>query len=169
MSTDHIASLVKELNLTPHPEGGFYKETYRSQELISTMELPDRYNGSRCFATAIYFLLVKDSFSAFHKIKSDETWHFYQGSPIEIFSITPDGKLNRQVLGINWQQNEVPQYTIPAGTWFASRVITGGVYGLAGCTVYPGFEFSDFEMADRKALQESFPMHSNIIAALTRE
>ncbi len=167
MANAKIDELIKELDLLPHPEGGYYKETYRSNDLVSTLELPDRFQGSRCFATAIYFLLVKDSFSAFHKIKSDETWHFYEGSPIEINMITQEGKLIRQMLGTNWKKGEVPQFTVPAQTWFASRVIKGD-YGLAGCTVYPGFEFSDFEMATRKSLKEEYPLHNQIITELTR-
>ena len=166
MAKEKIDGLIKALDLLPHPEGGYYKETYRSEELVSTLELPDRYPGSRCFATAIYFLLVEESFSAFHRIKSDETWHFYEGSPIEIIIINQEGKLIRQILGNDWQSGQVPQYTIPAQQWFASRVL--GPYGLAGCTVYPGFEFADFEMASREKLQERFPMHSSIIKELTR-
>ncbi|MEL7148108.1 MAG: cupin domain-containing protein [Bacteroidota bacterium] len=166
MAKEKIDSLIQALELLPHPEGGFYKETYRSPDLISTMELPDRFTGSRCYATAIYFLLVQESFSAFHRIKSDETWHFYEGSPIEIFILNQDGKLTRQVLGNEWQAGQLPQFTVPAQQWFASRVL--GPYGLAGCTVYPGFEFADFEMATREALQEAFPMHSSIIEELTR-
>jgi len=169
MPSIKIRTLTEELGLIPHPEGGFYKETYRSNELVSTLELPERYTGNRCFATAIYFLLVKNSFSAFHRIKSDETWHFYEGNPIEIITISDEGKLEKQLLGTNWKNNEVPQFTIPSETWFASRVYNGGEYGLAGCTVYPGFEFSDFEMAERKALQEKFPLHTSIIQELTRE
>lgn len=168
MPSDKLNKLVSTLDLMPHPEGGYYKETYRSRELVSTMELPARYSGSRCFATAIYFLLVKESFSALHRIKSDETWHFYEGSPIEVIMISESGKLTIQMLGNNWSEGHVPQFTVPGGTWFGSRV-SGGEYGLAGCTVYPGFEFADFEMADRKTLSERYPMHASIIKELTRE
>ena len=168
MPEGKLSSLISTLSLQPHPEGGYYKETYRSKDLVSTLELPDRFQGSRCFATSIYFLLVKDNFSAFHRIKSDETWHFYEGSPIEIIMINRTGKLIIQVLGNDWSKGQVPQFTVPAMTWFGSRVI-GGDYGLAGCTVYPGFDFSDFEMAERKILQEKFPMHSKVIKELTRE
>jgi len=160
MSSQKITKLINTLDLIAHPEGGYYKETYRSRELVSSIDLPDRFQGSRCFATAIYFLLVKDSFSAFHRIKSDETWHFYEGSPIEIVMIYNDGKLG--------SAGHVAQFTVPAQTWFGSRVIKGD-YGLAGCTVYPGFEFSDFEMASRENLHEKFPMHGKIIQELTRE
>lgn len=168
MESEKLSSLINALDLIPHPEGGYYKETYRSKELVSTLELPDRFQGSRCFATSIYYLLVKESFSALHRIKSDETWHFYEGSPIEIVMISNHGKLTNQVLGNNWSKGHVPQFTVPALTWFGSRVIEGE-YGLAGCTVYPGFEFSDFEMADRKNLQDKFPLHSKLIEELTRE
>ncbi len=160
---------VKYLDLSKHPEGGYYKETYRSPDLISTQGLPDRFPGSRTVSTAIYFLLEQGNFSAFHKIKSDEMWHFYEGDMIEIFSIKDNGVLEKIKLGRNLQNGEVFQAVIPADTWFASRVSKEGSFGLVGCTVAPGFDFMDFEMAKRNDLLAEFPEHRDIIHSLTRD
>lgn len=148
---------IKTLELLPHPEGGYYKETYRSS---ASLILPQ---GERNYSTAIYFLLEDGNFSAFHKIKSDELWHFYAGDVLEVIEITNDGKLKITELGpTNFQ------YGVPAGHWFGSRVKKGGTFSLVGCTVAPGFDFSDFEMAEREKLLHAFPQHKNIINSLTR-
>ncbi len=160
---------VEYLKLTKHPEGGYYKETYRSKDLISKQGLPEKFPGSRTVSTAIYFLLEQGNFSAFHRIKSDEMWHFYEGDMIEIFAIKSNGVLQKIKLGKNPKNGEVFQAVIPADTWFASRVNKNGTFGLVGCTVAPGFDFMDFEMAERKELIEEFPVHEEIINSLTRE
>ncbi len=120
-------------------------------------------HGERNFSTAIYFLLEKDNFSAFHKIKSDELWHFYAGDSLEVIEITADGELKITELG-----PDNFQYCVPAGNWFGSRVKKGGSFSLVGCTVAPGFDFKDFEMAKRDELLKEFPGHANIIGELTR-
>ncbi len=160
--------LVKKFDLQPHPEGGYFKETYRSGDVISRSGLPDRFPGARTASTGIYFLLEQGNFSAFHRIKSDEMWHFYEGDMIEIFTIKPNGVLEKIKLGRNIENGEVFQAVIPAECWFASRVNKHGEYGLVGCTVAPGFDFMDFELADRKELIEQFPQHEEIITTLTR-
>jgi predicted cupin superfamily sugar epimerase len=148
---------IKTLSLLPHPEGGFYKETYRSSETIPLK------NGDRNYSTAIYFLLEKNNFSAFHKIKSDELWHFYAGDILEVIEITTEGKLKITELGPgNFQ------YCVPAGNWFASRVKEGGDFSLVGCTVAPGFDFKDFEMAQQKQLMQLYPQYEKLIKELTR-
>lgn len=154
----------EHLDLEPHPEGGYFKETYRSDIL----EKFDSHNGVRNVSTGIYFLLTKGNFSAFHRIKSDEMWHHYDGSAIEIFWITEEGKINTITLGKDMEDYQVPQAVIPANAWFASRVEEGGEYALAGCTVAPGFDFQDFEMADRVDLLQKYPNYREIIRALTR-
>lgn len=159
---------IDALEMTPHPEGGYFKETYRAGEAIEGAHLPPRFGGARSFSTAIYFLLEAGQFSAFHRIKSDEVWHFYAGGPLEILSIDPTGHLTTHRLGLDLTRGERPQATIPAGHWFASRPAPGTTYTLVGCTVAPGFDFADFEMATRHGLAESFPMHSLIIQQLTR-
>ncbi len=157
---------INSLGLLPHPEGGYYKETYRSNEEITNNALPDRFSGNKSFATAIYFLLEEGNFSAFHKIKSDEIWHFYDGSPVLIHTIDNDGTLITYKLGNSPIDGVFPQITIPANTWFASE--STGNFSLVGCTVSPGFDFNDFEMANRKMLVNLFEKHRAIIEKFTR-
>lgn len=162
-----VAYLVKELSLSPHPEGGYYKETYRSAGKIGREVLAE-FDGARNFATAIYFLIEKDNFSALHKIKSDETWHFYDGDALEVIELDGQGHLKSTRIGKNLEQGEVFQYTVKANTWFGSRVAAGGAFSLVGCTVAPGFDFADFEMGNRNELIAQFPQHKAIIEAMTR-
>lgn len=159
---------VEKLTLQKHPEGGFFRETYRSGEIITNSGLPSRYNGERNFATAIYYLLAANDFSAFHRIKSDETWHFYQGYALELFEINRNGKLHRVVLGANPDAGMQLQYTVKASHWFAARVLQNKDYALVGCTVAPGFDFSDFEMASIDNLTNLYPQHKKIITQLCR-
>jgi len=160
--------LITKLDLLPHPEGGFYKEIYRSEEIISQSALPTRFGGNRHVATSIYFLLEKDNFSALHKIKSDEIWHFYAGDTLEVIEIDPMGKLIITPVGSNILEKEVFQYTVKAGHWFGSRVKNGGAFSLVGCTVAPGFDFADFEMGKSFDLVNEFPNHKKIIQEITR-
>ena len=159
---------IEKYNLLPHPEGGYYAETYRSSESISENALPNRFTGDRSFSTGIYFLLEKDDFSAFHKIKSDEMWHFYAGEALDIFVIDPEtGNLEIIKLGSNPDNGETFQAVVPAGAWFGSRPATNSSYSLVGCTVAPGFDFADFEMAERNNLTDLFPEHKKMIQELT--
>ena len=154
---------IEKLDLQPHPEGGYFKETYRSDMLDSF----DGIKGIRNISTGIYFLLTKGNFSAFHRIKSDEMWHFYDGSAVSIYVIEPKGNLVHIKLGIDIAKGEVPQAVVPAGCWFASH-IEEGEYSLTGCTVAPGFDFQDFELAQRAVLINRYPQHELIIEELTR-
>ena len=156
MNAEHY---IKTLGLLPHPEGGYYRETYRSKESFN----PDPFGGQRNYSTAIYFLLEKANFSALHRIKSDELWHFYAGDPLEVIEIDAGGELKITELGKNNFQ-----YGVPAGNWFGSRVKHGGEFSLVGCTVAPGFDFADFEMAEREKLLKEFPIHKIIINEMTR-
>ncbi|WP_439584422.1 cupin domain-containing protein [Dyadobacter bucti] len=159
---------IEKYNLKPHPEGGYYAETYRSRETIAEHALPSRFGGSRSYSTGIYFLLEKHDFSAFHRIASDEMWHFYAGEALDIFVIDPEtGKLEIIGLGADPEKGEAFQAIVPAGAWFASRPANNSSYALVGCTVAPGFDFEDFEMADRLVLSGDFPQHRDLIAALT--
>ncbi|RYD83083.1 MAG: cupin domain-containing protein [Sphingobacteriales bacterium] len=158
---------VSNLKLEPHPEGGYFKETYRSAEIIPKNALPNRFFGERNFSTSIYFLLEGSQFSALHRIESDEVWHFYDGTALSIFVIYGDGNLQEITLGNNPENGEVLQAVVPHGAWFGSRVKDKTGFALVGCTVAPGFDFEDFEMAERKALLEQFPQHSDIIHQLT--
>lgn len=160
---------IKKFSLKQHPEGGYFTETYRSSEIIEKDALPERFKGSRCFSTGIYFLLEAHHFSAFHRIQSDEMWHFYAGDALEIFVIESEtGNLEIIRLGNDPEKEETFQAVVPAGSWFASRPCAGSSYALVGCTVSPGFDFEDFEMAERTALQTLFPQHSGLIRELTR-
>lgn len=163
-----VDTLVKELHLLPHPEGGFYKETYRSEGIISNSCLSPDFKGDRNMATGIYFLVEKGNFSALHKIKSDETWHFYYGDALEVIEIDEQENLIITKIGSNLSNGETFQYTVKANTWFGSRVSEGGSFSLVGCTVYPGFDFNDFELADRDILINTFPHLKNLITELTR-
>ena len=160
--------LVKKFGLTPHPEGGFFKETYRSAGKIGFENPGTDLDGERNYSTCIYFLLCSDSFSAFHRIIQDEIWHFYDGSPVELHMISPTGNYSLVILGRNIHEEQVYQLVIPGGTWFAARVAPGNDYSLVGCTVSPGFEFSDFELGNRESLLQILPEHEAIIRELTR-
>jgi len=160
--------LIKQYCLQPHPEGGWFKETYKSTEIISASALPERFGAPRVFSTAIYFLLEQGNFSAFHRIKSDECWHFYTGDPLDVYVLQQDGNLEIVHLGNNISKGLMFQYVVPADCWFASRPAPGSSFCFAGCTVAPGFDFADFELADASALASLYPMHQSIIKTLCR-
>jgi len=169
MQIAHSAHFWKEkLKLTKHIEGGSFREVYRSQLHLSQSALTANHKGDRSASTSIYFLLENGDFSAFHRIASDELWHFYDGSCLSIYEIMPDGTLTKHFLGRDIDSGEQLQVLIPAGSWFASRVENPDSYSLCGCTVAPGFDYADFELADRKNLQQLFPQHSSLIEKLTR-
>jgi uncharacterized protein len=159
---------IQHLNLQPHPEGGYYKEVYRSALNLPSEALPPEFGGTRQICTSIYFLIEQGNFSAFHRIRSDETWHFYDGDALEVIELQQEGRLKKTAVGRNLPEGEQLQYTVKANTWFASRVKEGGHFSLVGCTVSPGFDFTDFEMAERKMLLEKYPQHKNEILGLTR-
>lgn len=162
------SEIISRLDLKPHPEGGYYRETYRSNGEI--LDLPPYFEGSRNYSTAIYFLLTGDNFSAFHRIRQDEMWHFYLGAPIELIEISSEGKVTTTHIGNDLEKDQQLQHLVPGGSWFASRLLPGaGDYALAGCTVSPGFDFRDFEMAKRADLIQLFPDHGELITVLTRE
>lgn len=151
-----------------HPEGGWYKETYKSNEHIAGGALPERFSGSRAFSTAIYFLLEVDNFSAFHKIKSDECWHFSACDPLLIYVIQLNGKLEIIQLGNDIINGQLFQCIIPANCWFSSRPAPGSSFCFEGCTVAPGFNFADFELANASALIAFYSQHTSIIQDLCR-
>jgi predicted cupin superfamily sugar epimerase len=158
---------IHHLGLSPHLEGGYYRETYKSDLTIPRSALPSSYQGDRSASTAIYFLLDGRNFSAFHRIASDEVWHFYAGSSLVVYVIDPDGNYSELHLGPD--EGEEFQAVVKAGCWFASRVKDGVGFALVGCTVAPGFEFADFESATRAQLIGIHPAHQKLIEELTRE
>jgi uncharacterized protein len=161
--------LIDHFGLTAHPEGGYFKETYRSTEEIHEECLPLRFAGERFFSTAILYLLEGSDFSAFHRIKSDEIWHFYDGAALNIFVIDPYGGFELITIGRNIPYGETCQAIVKAGHWFAARPADPGGFSFVGCTVAPGFDFRDFEIGGRESLIFEFPQHSEIIQKLTRK
>lgn len=162
------AELIKSLGLQRHPEGGWYREVYRSAEAIPQAGLPQRFHGERAFCTSIYFLLSGDEFSALHRIKQDELWHYYEGDGLIVHVIDKAGAYVQKRLGRDQAVGESFQQVVEAGCWFGATVKEDG-YALVGCTVAPGFDFADFEMAERDAILREYPEHREIIEQLTRQ
>lgn len=158
---------IKYLDLQPHPEGGFYKEIFRSDEIINKKFLPKRYDGSRCFSTSIFFLLSAKQKSYFHRLKSDEQWHFYDGCSVKIHLISENGILTNLTLGRNLKRGEAFQTIVKRNSWFAAELKKKDSFALVGCVVAPGFEFKDFELANRDELISKYPEHKQLIKSFT--
>jgi predicted cupin superfamily sugar epimerase len=158
--------LIQQYELIAHPEGGHYRQTYRSIGQIPKTVLPSGFHNDRCYSTAIYFLLEGKEFSAFHRIASDEVWHFYAGTGLVIYVIHKDGRGEVLKLGNDPEKGFHFQQVVPAGAWFASRPAEDNNFSFAGCTVAPGFDFEDFEMADRSEMLQEYPQHREWIEAL---
>lgn len=154
---------IEKLNLQKHPEGGWFREVYRSGESILKEHLPSRYSDLRNHSTSIYYLISENDFSAFHRLKSDETWHFYMGCPLKIHMIDERGNYSSVILG-----DDEFQFTIRRGVWFAAELTDKNSYALSGCTVAPGFHFDDFELGNRDKMCMEFPHLSELIIKLTR-
>jgi predicted cupin superfamily sugar epimerase len=165
---DPIQQLIDFYGLLPHPEGGFYRQTYCSPIVVDGELLADNFSGKRHLSTAIYFLLGGTHFSAFHRIKSDELWHFYAGESLNIDVIYPNGDFERICLGSDYTNGASFQALVPAGCWFASSPVSTTGFSFVGCTVAPGFDFQDFELASRSELINQYPQHQAIITSLTR-
>ncbi|XP_027333347.1 uncharacterized protein LOC113848152 [Abrus precatorius] len=182
------SEIAKKLNLQPHPEGGFYAETFRDHSLLlSTSQLPPQYKVDRPVSTSIYFLLPSGSISRLHRIPCAETWHHYIGDPITIVELNEnDGSVKLTCLGSDLGENQVPQYTVPPNVWFGSfptkdfTISADGAflgaaaardseshYSLVGCTCAPAFQFQDFELAKRSHLIHRFPHMEPLVTALT--
>lgn len=159
---------IQALQLRPHPEGGWFREVYRAEETIPRSCLPSRFTGDRCFCTAIYFLLEGTDFSALHRIKQDELWHFYAGASLTIHRIDPSGDYSTVQLGRSVQAGEEPLAVVEAGWLFGATVNEPRSYALVGCTVAPGFDFADFEMPGRDQLLAQHAEQRDVIVKLTR-
>ncbi|RFM27702.1 cupin domain-containing protein [Deminuibacter soli] len=164
-----IQELITTFQLLPHPEGGYYKETYRSAGSIAHNALPPVFGGDRSYSTAIYFLLEQGNFSAFHRIESDELWHFYAGGSLLVHVLNPAGELHTIKLGADIANGETFQAVVPAGSWFASETAPGTSFSFVGCTVAPGFDFSDFELAKANVLSAAYPQYTALIERLCRQ
>lgn len=157
--------LIEVLGLIEHPEGGYYRETYRSD-----LQIPGSKDKVRKLATAIYYYLESEDFCAWHRIASDEMWHYYGGSTLTIHVLDDKGKLSHLNLGNPSKGEGVePQVLLPAGVWFAAEVDCVNSFTLVGCNVFPGFEWEDFELAKARNLLKKYPKHRNIIERLTRQ
>lgn len=160
--------IIKLLGMKPLPdEGGFYVETYRAADRISKEALGAKYAGQRSLATAILYLLTPETFSALHRLKSDEVFHFYLGDPITMLRLHPDGSSKVITLGSDIFNDQQIQVTVPAGTWQGAFLNRGGRFSLMGCTVAPGFEFADYESANRSELLKAYPAQRQLIIRLT--
>lgn len=160
-------SLITALELQPHPEGGWYREVFRSSDRFAPSALPERYLGSRSSMTSIYFLLGAGEVSHFHRLRSDELWHFYDGMPLALHLLHPDGAYAMITLGRDHRKGEQYVVPVPRGVWMGAEGPQGRRYSLVGCTVAPGFDFGDFDLARRGDLLTDYPDRSDIIHRLT--
>ena len=161
--------LIAKLGLQPHPtEGGYFVETYRSAEQLSAHGLPARYGGSRVCGTAIYYLITPDSFSALHRLTTDEVFHFYLGEPVEMLQLHPNGTGQWITLGTDLAAGMRPQIVVPRGVWQGTRLIDQGQWALLGTTMAPGFDVADYEPGQRAALIGGYPQFREAIIALTK-
>ena len=162
--------LIEELGLQPlSEEGGFYRETYRSEEFFSESALPIRYTNAKNASTAIYYLLTPDSFSALHRLPTDEMYHFYLGDPVTMLQLFPDGSHRVVMLGSDVLNGQNVQYLVPKYVWQGSFLMEGGRFALLGTTMAPAFDFSDFVLGDRQSLIRHYPTCEDLIMRLTRE
>jgi uncharacterized protein len=160
--------IIEFFDMKPLPdEGGFFVETYRAEEKITQTALPPRYSGDRNFSTAILYLLTSETFSKLHKVKSDEVFHFYLGDDVTMLQLFPGGKSKVTELGSDITNNQHIQLSVPQGIWQGCLLNKSGGFALMGCTVSPGFEFSDYQSADRGKLLAEYPDRRNLIIRLT--
>lgn len=165
LSSPRVRELVERLGLQPHPEQGFFAETYRAPTSVAAATHP----GPRAASTAIYFLVEASAPATFlHRLKSDEVFHLYEGGPLDILRLHPDGRADVARLGLDLAAGERPQVVVPAGTWFGTELAPGAAHGLVGCTVAPGFEFADFELAAGPELAARYPAVADRIARMSR-
>ena len=167
--TKDAAYWIEKLKLEAHPEGGYYRQTYRADLVLAKDALPREFAGARAASTAIYFLLQEEDFSAFHRLRSDEVWHFYTGATVIVCVIDEQGGYSEILLGSDPERGEVWQAVVKAGYWFASHVRDEKGFALVGCTVAPGFDFEDFELAKPEGLVREYPQYRVMIARLTRD
>jgi uncharacterized protein len=161
--------IKRMLQLEAHPcEGGYFRETWKSEEQIPSAALPSRYSGARAAGTAIYYLLEPSTFSEMHRLISDEVFHFYYGDPVEMLQLWPDGSSRVVQLGNNLRAGTLPQLIVPKNVWQGSRLVPGGKVALIGCTVSPGFDLADYETGKRADLIRKYLGSAALIEALTR-
>lgn len=167
MTADEIKKLLR---LEPHPcEGGWFRQTWRAEEIIPKSALSVRYPAERAAGTAIYYLLEPHTFSELHRLASDEIFHFYLGDPVEMLQLWPDGNVKTVVLGQDIAASQYVQMHVPKNVWQGSRLLAGGSFALLGCTVSPGFDYADYESGNKEALIEKYPEAAERISLLTHK
>jgi predicted cupin superfamily sugar epimerase len=160
---DPVQIIINSLGLQPHPlEGGYFRETYRCPESLT------RPQGSRSLGTAIYYLLTPETFSALHRLPTDEIFHFYLGDPVRMLQLHPDGSWQWFVLGSEVLAGHHPQLVVPGGVWQGSYLLEGGRFALLGTTMSPGFDAADYEAGNREQLIQTYPKCTDGICRLTR-
>ncbi|MBN1998807.1 cupin domain-containing protein [candidate division KSB1 bacterium] len=160
---------IKNLCMSGHPEGGYFKETFRGADMIKTGHLKRGYSGPRHAYTVIYYLLKSGQISVLHRLKSDELWDFYAGGPLTIYGIDPQGRYFEKKLGPDPEKAESFLHLVPAGCWFGAAVDNKDTYTLVGCFVSPGFDYQDYELAEREKLLAEYPQHREMIEKMTHE
>jgi predicted cupin superfamily sugar epimerase len=162
MSDIGADEIISRLGLQPHPkEGGYFRETWRSAVPVNSTQ------GPRSAGTAIYYFLTPDSYSAMHRLCTDEVFHFYLGDPVQMLQLWPDGSVRTLILGIDLRTGQLPQVVVPAGVWQGSFLVEGGRHALMGATVAPGFEYADYESGNRSQLVAAYPHAAVLIHRLT--
>jgi len=161
-------AIIEQFGLKPHPEGGFYSETYRCDETIPSHLLSRRYRGDRNLGSAILYLLTTDTFSAMHRLITDEIFHFYYGDPVDILVLFPEGNGETVTLGTDLAGGHSPQVVVSGGCWQGLSLASGGRFALMGTTMAPAFDFDDFELGDRYGLMREYPDFAPLIERLTR-
>ena len=164
-SSDRADEIIERLGLQPHPERGYFRETYRASVAVHA----GTHDGPRAASTAIYFLVTaSEPATHLHRLKSDEVFHLYDGGPLEIMRLFADGRWDAARLGMNFDAGDRPQVVVPAGTWFGTELSADASHCLVGCTVAPGFEFSDFELAQGPELETLYPAAAERIRRMSR-
>lgn len=162
--------IIKKLNLQPLPiEGGFYTQTYRSEDILPANALPNRYSIDKSFCTAIYYLLTPETQSMLHRLPTDEIYHYYLGDPVQMLNLYPDGSVKKPILGSKITVGHNLQLVVPRDVWQGSYLIEGGRFALMGTTMAPGFDSSDYEWCNRDTLIKRYPGNKKIISRLTPE
>jgi predicted cupin superfamily sugar epimerase len=158
--------VIAALNLQPHPiEGGFFRETYRSADVLPQSVLPTN-PGPRSLSTAIYYLLTPKTFSAMHRLPTDEIFHFYLGDPVQMLQLSSPGVSRTLILGADLAKGHVPQTVVPGGTWQGSFLLPGGQFALLGATMAPGFDYADYVEGKREELVKEWPERTEMIGRL---
>jgi predicted cupin superfamily sugar epimerase len=162
--------IIDRLQLVPLTiEGGYFRETYRSDLTVPKHALPPAHDGDRYVSTAIYYLLTPETFSVIHRVKSDEVFHFYAGDAVKMLQLWPDGSGRVVMIGNDLEAAHEPQVIVPAGVWQGCRLIGGGRWALMGCTVAPGFDYADYSAGNRAELLATYPKFAQLITSLTKE